>query len=233
MTDLWMAIGLGAAGSLHCAAMCGPLVTTVQRGALMPAATSARTAAGLGSVQGLAYHGTRVAIYAVLGAAAGAIGQAVTIGGLGRWLAVASGLALIAMAMQRAGGSAAGASRVGRTIAAAMTTVRRLGQTRPLAAAALAGGLNGLLPCGLVYAALTAAISTGRPLAAATFMIGFGLATTPVLTAVWIMSRALALPTPAARRLLAPAAVALVGLLLIARGVLPEHAAMAAHHHTP
>jgi hypothetical protein len=45
------------------------------------------------------------------------------------------------------------------------------------------------------------------------------------------MSRAPALPSQAARRFLAPAAVALVGLLLIARGVMPEHAAMAVHHH--
>jgi sulfite exporter TauE/SafE len=231
MTDLWMAIALGAAGSLHCAAMCGPLVATVRRGALARTVDETRATAWLGRAQGIAYHGTRVAVYGAMGLIAGAIGRVVTFGGLGRGLAVASGLVLIAMATQRISGSVAGVSRVGRAIARAMATVRRVAQTRPLAAAALAGGLNGLLPCGLVYAALTAAVSTGRPLVAATFMIGFGLATTPVLAAVWIMSRAPALPSQAARRFLAPAAVALVGLLLIARGVLPEHAAMAVHHH--
>jgi sulfite exporter TauE/SafE len=132
------------------------------------------------------------------------------------------------MATQRVAGPAFGGSRVGRAIARAMATVRRVARARPLSAAALAGGLNGLLPCGLVYAALTAAVSTGRPLAAATFMIAFGLATTPVLAAVWVMSRAPALPSQAARRFLAPAAVALVGLLLIARGVAPDSGA---HRH--
>jgi sulfite exporter TauE/SafE len=233
MTDFWMAIALGAAGSLHCAAMCGPLVATVRRGVLARAVDETRATAWLGRAQGVAYHGTRVAVYGAMGVVAGAIGRVATFGGLGRGLAVASGLVLVAMAMQRVSGNVAGVSRVGRAIGRAMATVRRMGQTRPLAAAALAGGLNGLLPCGLVYAALTAALSTGRPLAAATFMIGFGLATTPVLAAVWIMSRAPALPIPAARRFLAPAAVALVGLLLIARGVAPEHGAMTAHHHTP
>lgn len=231
MTELWMAITLGVAGSLHCAAMCGPLVAAVRRGALARAGDDMRATAWFGRAQGAAYHGARVTMYAAMGVVAGAMGRAAAFGGIGRGLAVASGLVLMAIAMQRISGSAAGVSRVGRAIARAMTTVRRVGQTRPLAAAALAGGLNGLLPCGLVYAALTAAISTGRPLAAATFMIGFGLATTPVLAAVWIMSRAPALPSLAARRFLAPAAVALVGLLLIARGVLPEHGAMAAHHH--
>jgi sulfite exporter TauE/SafE len=228
-----MAIALGAAGSLHCAAMCGPLVVTVRRGALGRAADETQRPAWIGRAQGMAYHGARVAVYTAMGIAAGAIGQVVTFGGFGRGLAIASGLVLIAMAMPRAGGGVIGVSFVGRAIARAMAPVRRLGRTRPLIAAALAGGLNGLLPCGLVYAALTTAISTGRPLAAATFMIAFGLATTPVLAAIWILSRAPARPSQAARRFLAPAAVALVGLLLIARGVAPEHGAMAAHHHAP
>jgi sulfite exporter TauE/SafE len=223
-----MAIALGAAGSLHCAAMCGPLVATVRRGALGRAADGTQEAAWIGRAQGVMYHGARVAMYGVMGAAAGAIGRVATFGGAGRGLAIASGLVLIAMATQRVAGPAFGGSRVGRAIARAMATVRRVARARPLSAAALAGGLNGLLPCGLVYAALTAAVSTGRPLAAATFMIAFGLATTPVLAAVWVMSRAPALPSQAARRFLAPAAVALVGLLLIARGVAPDSGA---HRH--
>ena len=41
----------------------------------------------------------------------------------------------------------------------------------------LLGVLNGILPCGMVYAALIAAIISGTPLLSATSMLFFGLGT--------------------------------------------------------
>lgn len=46
----------------------------------------------------------------------------------------------------------------------------------------LLGFLNGLLPCGLVYAALAGAMATGSPITGWAFMLFFGLGTMPSLS---------------------------------------------------
>ena len=92
--------------------------------------------------------------------------------------------------------------------------------SRPHRTAAAAGILNGLLPCGLTYAALAGAMATGRPVRAAAFMVAFGAGTLPVLSAIWFagVSPQRPLLALANRRWLKPAAFVLIGLLLIGRG---------------
>jgi sulfite exporter TauE/SafE len=70
----------------------------------------------------------------------------------------------------------------------------------------------------MVYAALTAAATLGRPGAGLAFMVLFGLGTLPALAAVWLLAGVV---TPALRRgftYATPAALVIVGLMLIARG---------------
>ena len=57
----------------------------------------------------------------------------------------------------------------------------RSSAAHPVAARFLAGGANGLLPCGLVYAAAIAAAGLGTVSGAVVFMTGFGLGTMPML----------------------------------------------------
>src|SRR5690606_12610000 len=45
----------------------------------------------------------------------------------------------------------------------------------------MAGMLNGLLPCGMVYLALASALSSGSLLNGAQFMVLFGLGTLPLM----------------------------------------------------
>jgi sulfite exporter TauE/SafE len=80
------------------------------------------------------------------------------------------------------------------------------------------GALNGLLPCGLVYGAVTAAMALGRPWDGALFITMFGIGTTPTLALIWMASSAMPAPIRARLRLAAPCALAITGLLLIARG---------------
>jgi sulfite exporter TauE/SafE len=49
------------------------------------------------------------------------------------------------------------------------------------------GFVNGLLPCGLVYAALAAAMVTATPIQGMLFMVFFGLGTMPALTSIIIL----------------------------------------------
>jgi sulfite exporter TauE/SafE len=90
------------------------------------------------------------------------------------------------------------------------------------------GCANGLLPCGLLYAALATAIALGSVAKSIAFMTGFGLGTVPVLLAVTISATSLPLLWRRRLRLAGPAVMIAAGTLLIARGVLP---AAPAHHH--
>ena len=211
------AVGLlfGAAGSLHCAAMCGPLV------AVADGATTSRTRAAARWRSRAAYHGGRIGVYALGGVVVGFGGAALEGQGLGRALAVTAGLALVAQACVAAGVAAgadtAGASsRLAGALSRAAGWLRRRGLARP----ELMGALNGLLPCGLVYAALVAAGGAGGVTAALSLMIGFGLGTLPALLGVGAVSAfAAGRGGPGLRRVAVPAALGIAGCLLIARGL--------------
>jgi sulfite exporter TauE/SafE len=207
---------LGFAGSAHCVAMCGPLVVAMRGGLVDPAnRASARRAA-------IAYQAARVATYAGLGLLAGAIGESIAIRGFGRLLAIAAGVALLAGAVAPAVSGLRPLARLaGQVAGAAMGVVRRQRPRRPLAAAAGAGAVNGLLPCGLVYAALAVALASGSSSSAATFMIAFGLGTMPAMGIIWAASGRLAPSGGRLARRIAPAAMALAGAILIARGMAP------------
>jgi hypothetical protein len=223
---------LGLAGSAHCAGMCGPLVLTVsgwvdpRRSRLPPL---------------LAYHAGRVLVYLVLSVAAGLTGHALSYGGFGRGVSIAAGLLLLAVA-------AGSASRLiprrawlfwSLMLTRACVAANRSTRAHPIAGQVLAGAANGLLPCGLVYAAAIAAAGLGSLSGAVVFMAGFGLGTVPVLLGMSLSAASLSLSARARLRRLTPVALALTGTLLIARGVLPAHhaagaqgAASALIHHT-
>jgi sulfite exporter TauE/SafE len=212
MTEILAGLALGAAGSLHCVAMCGPLVL-----ALRPARTPARVAL---------YHAARVTVYAAAGAIGGAIGQTSQIVGIGRMVSIAAGFFLLGLAVRRAGLAVAPAvgDRVSRLLPRLIFAVRRLIGDRPLVNVIAAGALNALLPCGLVYAALAAATAFGSAASAVSFMLAFGLGTVPALAAVSLLARSVSSAARARLRFAPPFALALVGVLLIVRGTVTPHA---------
>ncbi|MGV9012335.1 MAG: sulfite exporter TauE/SafE family protein [Flavobacteriales bacterium] len=78
--------------------------------------------------------------------------------------------------------------------------------------------LNGLLPCGLVYIALAAALMQDGPLASAAFMVAFGLGTWPALIAVRLGGSMIPNGKRALFRRFQPYLVAAMGLLFVLRG---------------
>lgn len=221
MTSLLAGAALGLAGSVHCAGMCGPLLLAVHRG--VPRAQMVRRM--------LLYHGARVLMYALLGIAAGYAAHALSFGILGRVVAAAAGALLIVAAtgsiINRFGApvSRAWASAVVRLAGQAAVLTRN----HPRLGYVVLGAINGLLPCGLVYAAVAGAAASGSVAAAVTFMTGFGAGTVPLLLAVTLS--ATAVPARVRRRLrfVAPALMAAAGVLLIVRAFAPVDSGM--HHH--
>jgi len=239
VTDLFVAVVLGLAGSAHCVAMCGPLTATVRRTLwprlAVPHPLRADTRQGDTRIQAVLYPLGRVLTYTLLGGAAGSLGGAFSVGGLGRATSIAIGLLLVAAAMpssrwMRAARPVPRAWRhdLAMLLSRGMTVVRRRQRRYPQTTAFGAGALNGLLPCGLVYAALAASVTLGSGVRGGLFMFVFGLGTVPALAVVWVSAGALPGTRHAFLRILRPAALVLVGLLLIDRGIRP--AAVRAGH---
>jgi uncharacterized protein len=213
MTFIVAGLALGVAASVHCVVMCGPLMMAVLPRRNGRAATL--------------YHGGRLSTYALLGAVTGAIGHLAVLAGAGRLLSVAAGLALIWTAARRAGWMKTGwgpglGPHVTTVVVRVTETVRaRLHESSPLRIVS-AGVLNGLLPCGPVYAALTAGAALGDAPRAAGFMLAFGAGTLPLLAAGTIAAW-----SPRVRgsrwRFVTPVALAVLGVMLTARGFFPTH----------
>lgn len=220
MTFLLSGLVLGLAGSVHCAGMCGPILLAVNRSAARPTALARM----------LVYHGARVFIYGILGAAAGFTGHAAATAGLGRAIAVATGALLVVGSLGAVGGRIRPVTTAGSLLAVRAGTVAlALTRRRPLSGHAILGLANGLLPCGLLYAALATSLALGTVVRSVVFMFGFGLGTVPALLALTISAASIPMPWRRRFRLAAPVVMIVAGSLLIARGVMPIESG--SHHH--
>jgi uncharacterized protein len=186
------------AGSPHCVGMCGPLAC----------------AAGDRPAQHAAYHAGRVATYMALGAASGAFGSAIP---GPPWLGTAVAAALlVGFAASLAGLLPEPHLGTWRLVRAGARLVRRADLPSRLAF----GAINGLLPCGLVYATLALAVSAATPARGALVMGAFGLFTVPALAAGAFGLRRVVHASLAARRALALGVLATgLGTLWLRSGI--------------
>jgi len=202
----------GLAGSVHCAGMCGGIVSAFSVGG--PSATPARTRvipiarAGAGALAAsgatawaganagalshvLSYNTGRIGSYMLAGAIAGGLAGSVaslthmaTMQLAGHWLAnlMLAAMGLYLMDAWR------GLARVEQAGGALWRHVQPLikplvPMDTPLKALAL-GGLWGWVPCGMVYSMLLTAMLSGSALDGALVMGAFGLGTLPMLLAM-------------------------------------------------
>lgn len=207
MTEALAGVVLGAVSSGHCVLMCGPLMLLWRQ----------RTARASDL---LLYHAARVSAYAALGALAGGVGRAVSFGGFAGAVSIAAGLALIAMALGGVGiGRGALGRHAGRHVGGWLVRSRAALAAHARLGALVSGGLNALIPCGMLYAALGVAAATGGPNTGAVTMGAYGLGTLPLLVATWWTAGPLGNVARRRWRLVAPLTLALTGLLLVSRGI--------------
>ena len=205
----------GLIGSFgHCMGMCGPLVT-------MLVVTARRDGTRLPALAHLLYHASRIAVYGLLGLAAGAAGSLISLGGglstVAGLLSFVLGAAVVALGVSflMRTGWAGRALWGGNALTKAMSRAVRRGGTVGIAAL---GALNGLLPCGLVYSALLAAAAGGSAVRGGVAMIVFGAATIPVLIAVGLGASRLGARTRGVLTTLAGVLIIIVGVQLMLRG---------------
>jgi uncharacterized protein len=202
---------LGLINLPHCAGMCGPLLSA-------SCGQERRTGP-------LRYQVGRTCSYIGAGALAGHLGQALAFvapGRVGGWLfaALTAFACLLAARSLLGGGTRLVALRTSAPAHSPLLRLLRLVPRDP----GLLGLMSVLLPCGLLAAALMAAVTTGSGRGGALLMLGFvassGIA---LLGAGWLFQLIPAHTSPTARRIFAFALV-LSAALAIARPLRSEMA---------
>jgi sulfite exporter TauE/SafE len=206
------AISLGLLGGFHCIGMCGPIALALPVHTASPAKKLLLI---------LIYNSGRIASYTALGVLAGLLGKSFSAGGYQQFLSVIIGILLLMWALMPSS-----FERLRSLNATFYQLYARLksalsGQfaNKGIRTMLTIGILNGLLPCGLVYVALSMAVATGDVLSGTTFMALFGAGTIPVMLAVPYAGRFITGSFRSGIRKAMRPLVAVTALLLIIRGL--------------
>lgn len=175
MTALWATIlASSLAGSLHCVAMCGPLV------GLHAGARSLRLA--------LVHAMGRLTTYTALGALAGLLGGAVDMAGhlaaIQHGAAIAAGVVIVAWGLRTIAIARGWLTTAGAAPELFQRGLVQLRTRRAVSRAWAIGVLTGLLPCGWLWVFVVSAAGTGKPWTGAAVMAVFWLGTVPAMTGV-------------------------------------------------
>jgi sulfite exporter TauE/SafE len=221
--DLSLPLGLGLATSIHCAQMCGPLVLSYS------------VASRPGPAPHLFYNLGRILTYAALGAIAGAAGTVISaVSGVAQTVVVVAGALLIIAGILTAGIIPnrqlvrIGGGGVSRAFTSRIAPLLHSPQAR---SKLYLGLLLGLLPCGMVYAALFQAMATGNALGGAASMVAFGVGTAASLLPIGLFSSFFAARLGRWSTPIAAGAMVLMGCLMVWRGLHAVTNAAACHHY--
>ena len=206
---------MGAAGSLHCVGMCGPLAFGLPT-ARMPISKKIFSL--------LLYNLGRVTTYASIGLLFGLLGAGFYLAGFQQQLSVISGILLLLTACIYLAGRKH--YRPG-FLSGFYTFIQQhiisfIGRIKTPAGFYLFGILNGLLPCGMIYMGVAAALSTGTPGESVLFMAMFGLGTLPAMLAFGISTQWVGIKYRRRLQSITPFFIVLIAVLLLVRGLSPH-----------
>lgn len=172
MTFHHLAFFMGLFGSLHCAVMCGPLVLAVQGN---------QSFSLKNSVNKVLYQAGRLLVYGLLGLFISLLGNVAALKGWQQGFSIVTGIVLLALGIFHYVGKQSGALASFQTKAIQpFVKQMSLWLFRP-GGSFIAGMLNGVLPCGMVYMALFSAMNADSIVNGFLFMLLFGLGTLPLM----------------------------------------------------
>ena len=205
---IWIALTFGIISSLHCLVMCGPLQAVV----------AGQWFSSAGRQKWLWYHSGRIFGYMLLGVVASLIGASI---GLQHWqqeFSIAAGLLLLfgylALRFIKADAS------LNKLLFPFINRLKNRFSKRSVPVFMLvSGGLNALLPCGMVYGALLLAAGSTNPLTGGWIMLLFGLGTLPLLLALNLSGSTLFYRYPKVVSKLIPISIVVISAWLMVRGM--------------
>jgi sulfite exporter TauE/SafE len=202
---------MGMAGSLHCVGMCGPLALALP---INHSNNFSRIAGGS------LYNLGRIVSYASMGLVFGSFGRLFIASHWQSRLSLALGVViLLYLLIPKRYLHFSKPTVVNKPFIALRKQLGKLFQSKNLSSLFFIGILNGLLPCGLVYLALTSSVISGSTINGALFMSFFGLGTFPAMMATILLGNYLNQQVRLKISRALPVFLFLMAVLLVLRGL--------------
>lgn len=204
---MWLtALIMGFAGSLHCVGMCSPLAMAVSNNGSVVSANR------------VVYNTGRILTYGILGVVAASLGFIVPIFKFQNLISIFLGLALFLVGIGMLKANIPFLSfLIGKQTTKLKILFSKFLQRKTPGSVLFLGSLNGLLPCGLVYIALTYCLTLQSPWEGFAFMTLFGAGTLPVMLGLTSIVQKLVNKFKFNLKHITSGMMILAGILLIAR----------------
>ncbi len=204
---------MGLIGSLHCIGMCGPLVMA------LPISGQSNFQKW---VSILLYHFGKISSYTVLGILLGLFGSSLPLFGVQENLSIVIGSIMLLYVLYVFLIKSKWKIPFFKSNMLYTIIIKKMGalfKSKSRGSFYLIGFLNGLLPCGMVYLALTSALATQSVVQGGMIMAFFGLGTMPALIMVAIGGQYMGRTVRTKLQSLLPVFIFSMGILLILRGL--------------
>ncbi|GCC53479.1 sulfite exporter TauE/SafE family protein [Chryseotalea sanaruensis] len=168
---IWTALLLGIGGSLHCAGMCSPLalaVTSFNRQLLF---------------NRFVYNTGRILVYGTFGALVATFGSLFNFQAIQTYVSIILGVLLILLGIGTLSSLRIPllSTLINKVSLIVKSKFANQLKKKNTASLFILGTLNGILPCGLTYLALSYTLTLDTPAEGFLFMLLFGLGTFPVM----------------------------------------------------
>lgn len=202
---------LGIISSFHCVGMCGPIALSLPVYYLPPQ----KKLIGI-----LFYHSGRIFLYALLGLFFGFVGRQFYLAGLQQYFSIVLGCIILFILIQTTVGKKLIHFKLLDQYQEKLQNIIAIYiQKKQLYGMLILGMANGLLPCGMVYLAITGALAAGNLMGGIFFMTFFGLGTFPAMFLLTYFGSFISLKVRNNMKKAIPFFVATMAILLILRGL--------------
>lgn len=201
---------IGIVGSFHCVGMCGPIALA------LPVADAGKWKRLLFISL---YNIGRVIAYAFLGMLFGFLGNQFFIGGYQQILSIILGVLILFFLLFSKYLDTNKTFINSYTLYLKQFLGKLLRSEKQFYTYLFIGFLNGFLPCGLVYVAISGAVATGSVLHSTMFMGAFGFGTFPVMFTVTVLGKFISIQWRNQMRKAVPLFIGAMAVLLILRGL--------------
>jgi sulfite exporter TauE/SafE len=205
---------LGFLGSFHCAAMCGPIAIS------LPSSNKSKLNFLL---ERFSYNLGRVVTYSLFGMVFGFFGERIFMAGFQQLISVIIGIVilfyLIKPLIKKNNSNLFSIKNNGSSFSFFKNIFAKFYSKNSKLSLLGVGVLNGFLPCGFVYIALSGAIAMKTPMNGALFMMFFGIGTLPLMMGISMSKSFVSLKLRRRINKLSPAIALLFALIFIIRGL--------------
>jgi sulfite exporter TauE/SafE len=208
---IYAALIFGLLTGFHCIGMCGPIAIA------LPLNDHSWPHKIFGS---LTYNFGRTVTYTLMGALFGLLGQGLVIAGFQQWLSITIGGAMIlSVFFPLLFNSLAAKSPLYPLVNKLKHRLGLLFGKKSYPSLLLIGLLNGLLPCGPVYAAIGLSLASGNVVSGAAYMALFGLGTIPIMMTLSLVGNFFTVKVRSKIRKFVPVFIVIMGLWFVMKGL--------------